>query len=64
MKNHEITILQDRIAQAQVLVDQAYEFAFDNVATKPKLCRQALENAETALTEAEIDLALALGDSP
>lgn len=53
--------LEDAVLSARVQLDQAYEFAFDNVAKNPRLCKETLDVAEVRLTEAEIDLAIAMG---
>jgi hypothetical protein len=51
------------VTAAQEEVEAAYTYAWEYVERAPRLCRTRLEDAERLLTEAEIDLALALGES-
>jgi hypothetical protein len=64
-RNHmqRIQHLEFQITAAQQQLEAAHEFAWENVEKAPRLCRTRLEDAERLLTEAEIDLALALGES-
>jgi hypothetical protein len=64
-KDHMAKIQQAEFAiiAAQEEVEEAYAYAWEHVERAPRLCRTRLEDAERKLTEAEIDLAIAMGES-